>query len=61
MSACATQRALTREQKAEKLLARLRQKCQGLGFGSLDVSLTVHAGQIVQIECKRESEIWRAD
>jgi len=61
MSACATQRPLTREQKAEKLLGKLRQKCQTLGFGTLELSVTVHAGQIVQIECKRESEIWRAD
>ncbi len=61
MSACATHSPLTREQKAEKLLGRLRQKCQALGFGTLDISITVHAGQPVQIECKRESEIWRAD
>jgi hypothetical protein len=60
MSACAPQRTLTRQQKVSTLLEKFRGECHELGYGTMDLKVTVHEGEPVQIECLRKSEIWRA-
>ena len=55
------EKPLTASQRQDKLLSRLKLKAIEMRFGRMVLDVTVHDGQITEIECTQQTERWRAD